>query len=132
MFESTPDQAVEFLGKTYALEEVAIEPALESARHLVVKAAPRLELRWSELDPSFFSKDRAAYDLRRPEDAPTVASIQVDGYEYPIVEATVHCVRQESSLLFVLEGTAESVEYEGCDEVAKLVPFRAKFFLREE
>lgn len=127
MNDGAPNQVIEFLGKSFACEDAAAVASDSSAKDVIVKASPGLVMRWRGLDPSILQGGDAVYDSSRDVDSGPTASIELDGCDYPILRASVRSGRVGDSVVVEVEGTAETVEYDGCDEVVKSVPFRAVF-----
>lgn len=129
MPQEVPDHAIEFLGKSFPCEEVTLLPGDLSGQELVVKASPRLTMRWKGFFLASAGKTYTEYEPSEGNQTDPPPSIELDGYGYPILRATVRPSRSGASTVVEINGIAECVEYEGCDEVARPTPFRAVFTL---
>ncbi len=127
-----PGGSIDFLGKSFACDEAALTSENPSTLDLVVKASPNLVLQWKNFDRSVLGEIEDDYTFAQSEEAGSPAALILDGFEYPILRARLRSISEGNEVTLEMEGTAESVEYEGCDEVAKPVPFKAVFKLAPE
>ncbi len=128
MSDKSPGTSIEFLGRSFSCDEVALEPAGEKGADLVVSSSEGLVLRCRRVELQALENAGGEYALAGDESDP-LGQISLDGFDYPIVEARFRLdVGREPSLL-ELAGTAESIEYDGCDEVVRLVSFRGRLRL---
>jgi hypothetical protein len=131
MAEGDSNQVIEFLGKSFACEQASAVSTNSPESELVVKASPGLMMRWRGFDSSVLGDSESEFDLSQGDERGAPATLELDGWVYPILRATLVSRKVSGSVSIEMEGIAESVEYEGCDEVAKPVPFRAVFRLAD-
>ncbi len=128
MSDKSPGTSIEFLGRSFSCDDVALEPAGEKGADLVVSSSGGLVLRCRRVELQALENAGDEYALAGNESDP-LGHISLDGLDYPIVEAKFRLDRGQEPSLVELVGTAELIEYDGCDEVVRLVSFRGRLRL---
>lgn len=114
---------IEFLDKTFELRDVLVEGGSDSAT-VTLFCERSLVLVFHDVDLALLGSS-GSLDYKSDGSAP-LGNIELDGIDHPIMQARFSLEDAGGAKVVTLEGTAETVEYEGCDEVARPRPFRGR------
>lgn len=114
---------IEFLDKTFELRDVLVEGSSESAT-VTLLCERSLVLIFHGIDLAVLGTS-GSVDYQSEGSVP-LGNIELDGIDHPIVQARFSLEDAGDAKVVTVEGTAETVEYEGCDEVARPRPFRGR------
>jgi hypothetical protein len=126
MAEEHSAGTLQFLNKVYPVVDVSFEKSGASAS-LSVSCERSAHAIFENLpSDSFLGSQSFAASTKEGNQAgdPPSGTIRLSGLDHPILELKISSTSDDPESAVIFEGTAETVEYEGCDEVLRPSPFR--------